>query len=181
MLCPGCGSEKATTRELKRYHYVESGLPNIWLFGGVQRSTCANCGQTYTLVRREGQLLQLIVSRLLQKPAALTGSEMKFLRKECRLTQAELAKRLHVARETVAQRELGRDITVESDVYVRGVVLATFWRLLQNKNNRYLTAAQMKHLDTFRCHFTEWLLQTQGKAPKTLSLVHDRDWRLKAA
>ena len=106
---------------------------------------------------------------------------MKFLRKECRLTQAELAKRLHVARETVAQRELGRDVTIESDVYVRGVILATFWQLLQHKADRHLSASQMKELDTFRCRFTEWLLHAERKTPKTLSLVHDRDWRLKAA
>lgn len=181
MKCPGCGSTSVKTRVLKQYQYTQSGLDNVWLRGGVVRFTCPECKQQYTQILNEGQLLQVIATRLLAKPAALTGPEMRFLRKESQLTQAALAKRLQVARETIAMRESGRGITRESDFLLRAVILEALWNLLQDEGERNLSRGQMKELDDFRCGFTRRLLGMKRVRSRSLSLIHDREWILKAA
>ena len=129
--CPGCGCPGANSEPLDRHRYRESGL-DVWLHGGVTRTACPKCGETFVRIEREGQLLQVIAVGLLTKPAALTGPEMRFLRRACELTQRELARRQRIRRETVAERENRKTPTMRlpDRVFFRLIMLHAFQEYL---------------------------------------------------
>src|SRR5262245_46274185 len=105
MICPSCGSAKVAVRHPATYRYREAGLDGVTLLGGVTEIECAACRNTYVHVEKEQQLLQVIALVLLVKPGHLTGRELRYLRTEMELSQADLAKALGVRRETIAERE----------------------------------------------------------------------------
>ena len=181
--CLRCGSDRRRIRRPKRYHYVESGLDNVYLYGGVEVAVCPDCGDELIWVQEEEQLLQVIAVTLLGKPFGLAGREMQYLRRECDLTQAELAKRLRLKRrETVAEREGGTiEMTPESEFWFRAVILKSFREYLSEDDgaNCFLTNAHIEHVRRLARTFFELPLQRAGKARKTVSIKPVKDgWSL---
>src|SRR6266487_2548097 len=91
LICPECGKPNASARELTKSHYRESGLDNVWLYGGVTESKCANCGKSSIRIWKEAQLLQVIAKGLLMEPRPLAGPEWRFIRRAAGMSQAQLA------------------------------------------------------------------------------------------
>jgi DNA-binding transcriptional regulator YiaG len=145
------------------------------------RYECDHCKHKYTGVKEEVQLLQTIAIHLLEKPAPLTGAEMRYLRTECDHTQIQFARLLGVTRETVVMRESWRRTTRESDYLFRAVAVETFWRLLQDKDRCFLTSRQVAELDALRRRFAAKSLEKPRMRRRRLSLTHDREWTAKAA
>ena len=70
------------------YHYTESGLPNVWLKSGyVMRKTPYGEG---VAVRDVVGLHKAICDAIVRKPS-LTAAELRFLRKEVRISRRRLA------------------------------------------------------------------------------------------
>lgn len=71
------------------FHYISSGLRNIWLVNGyrVQRTAY---GRAVSIEDVEG-LHKAIAKRLVTVKPRLTGAEFRFLRKELDLSQVRLA------------------------------------------------------------------------------------------
>jgi DNA-binding XRE family transcriptional regulator len=182
MHCPGCGGSRARVRELKKYRYLESGLDNVWLEGGVLQYTCPDCGQTHVHVLAERQLLQLIAVDLLQKPFGLTGRETRYLRSICDLTQERLAKHLGVTRATVIERERGRRVDPAAEYFFRAVILMQFLGLLANKDKCHLSAKQLEQLEEFRCEFVHLAIDPPKRRTARVRVISDnRAWELPAA
>ena len=90
----------------KLYHYKTSGLPNIWLKGGVVHGD-SPYGPT-TAIEDLDELHRVISYGLVRQPRPLTGREARFLRIELDLSQKRLGILLNTGEQTVARWEKGR-------------------------------------------------------------------------
>ena len=83
----------------KGYRYTESGLTNVWLANGyIIRKT--KYGEGVSVQNVEG--LHRAVARALSNKPRLTGTEVRFLRKEMGLSQRGLGELLGVSDQAVA-------------------------------------------------------------------------------
>ncbi len=81
------------------YHYTESGLTNVWLANGYTiRKT--KYGEGVSIQDSEG--LHRALARALSNKPRLTGTEVRFLRKEMGLSQRGLGELLGVTDQAVA-------------------------------------------------------------------------------
>ncbi len=87
------------------YHYVASGLPNIYLLNGVSHDDTPY-GEMVTIKNLNG-LHRAIGLHIIEKQEQMTGTEFRFLRKQIGLTQVELADMMRVTDQTVANYEKG--------------------------------------------------------------------------
>lgn len=168
-ICPSCGKESASAKELPKYHYRESGLDTVWLTGGVTETSCRSCGETFVRVWKEPQLLQVIALGLLMGSKSLTGPEWRFLRRACGLTQAQLASLLkYPRRETIAEREAKPNprLSFPEEVGLRWVLVGSFQRYLAKPGNSSLEASQLERLWSFSAFFRDF--------SDTVRSVHER-------
>jgi putative transcriptional regulator len=91
-----------------QYHYVECGLPEIYLKGGFTIENDDEFGQCLTIFNVEG-LHRAIGEDIISMRRPLTGSEIRFLRKELDLSQKRLGGILGVEGQTVARWEKGEN------------------------------------------------------------------------
>ena len=91
----------------KAYHLEGVGLPNVYLRNGVSIDIDPNYGKLITIEDIPG-LHHAIGLHIVTKPDEMTGPELRFLRKQMRLTQEALAQRLRVNVQTVANYEKGK-------------------------------------------------------------------------
>ncbi|WP_085339930.1 helix-turn-helix domain-containing protein [Aquidulcibacter paucihalophilus] len=101
------------------YHYQECGLRNVWLVNGFDMHTTPY-GDGVSIHDIEG-LHRAIARGLVNKAAKLTGSELRFLRKEMGLSQAKLALILGNEDQTVALWEKRGTQPKIADRFVRAL------------------------------------------------------------
>lgn len=90
---------------MKRYHYVECGLDNV-IIEGVEITQDAN-GEEVVCIPAIGKLHKVIAEGILRHEGAMSGKELRFLRTEMGMTQAELGQLLHRDAQTIARWEKG--------------------------------------------------------------------------
>lgn len=90
----------------KPYHYLASGLDNIFLMNGVTEKM-TDYGPMLHIENING-LHHAIGLHIIEKAEAMEGAEFRFLRKQMHLSQADLAKHLGVTDQTVANYEKGK-------------------------------------------------------------------------
>lgn len=78
------------------YHYVNSGLPNVYL-SGVKYRVCQECRQQEADIPALKQLLESIARALVEKHTKLNGPEIRFLRKRLQKKQAQFAELLSLS------------------------------------------------------------------------------------
>ncbi len=93
------------------YHYTECGLNNVFIEGAV--SIGDHSDKELVTIPAIGHLHRVIAQGIVTHPAKMTGQELRFLRSELGLTQAELAAILKVTLLTVSRWE--RNETPVSD------------------------------------------------------------------
>ncbi len=107
------------------YHYTESGLRNVWLRNGFSLHETPY-GEGIAIEDAEG-LHKALALALVMKPGKLTGTELRFLRKEMELSQASLATSLGANVQTIAAWEKGKaHISGPADKMVRILVKGHF-------------------------------------------------------
>lgn len=89
------------------YHLKGVGLPNIYLLNGVTFENDPDYGELVTIENLEG-LHRAIGLHIVEKCEPMTGAELRFLRKQMDLTQVQLAKRMAVTDQTIANYEKGK-------------------------------------------------------------------------
>ncbi|MDN2584385.1 hypothetical protein [Aquibium sp. ELW1220] len=87
------------------YHYTETGLPNVWLFGIEMRDTAY--GPVSTIPGIEN-LHRTIGMNIAQANRQMTGAEVRFLRSELDLSQRALAGLLDVQEKMLRLWEQGK-------------------------------------------------------------------------
>ncbi len=103
------------------YHYVECGLPNVWLRNGFVVKETAY-GEAVAIEDVEG-LHKAIGKMLAEQAGRLTGAEFRFLRKELELSQESLAEIIGKSSQAVALWEKNDKVPVMADRLVRGLYL----------------------------------------------------------
>lgn len=77
---------------MDRYHYTQSGLPNVWLLNGFRfQDTPYGCG---VAIENVEALHRAIAHVLTEKSGPLTGAELRFLRLELDMSQKRLGEML---------------------------------------------------------------------------------------
>ncbi len=102
------------------YHYTESGLRNVWLANGYKVRDVG--GEAAVAVHDVDQLHQAIGRSLARKPK-LTGTEVRFLRKEMGMSQKRLADMLGSTEQTVSLWERHGRMPVGYDRLIRAFYL----------------------------------------------------------
>ena len=116
------------------YHYTMCGLDDIYLASGYDRAQSEYGGGV--VIHHIDDLHRAIGVYLTQSKKALNGKEIRFLRHEMDLTQAELGDLLRVTDQTVARWEKGlSSIGGPEDLLLRVVFLG---HLYKNVNVRAL-------------------------------------------
>ncbi len=105
---------------MEQYHYTESGLRNVWLTNGfVIRET--RHGEGVSIHDADG--LHRALGRALANKPCLTGTEIRFLRKEMGLSQRGLGELLGVTDQTVALWERRGKMPKTADRMLRLIYL----------------------------------------------------------
>jgi len=99
--CDQCG--KAAHKKVGNYRYNESGLDNVYL-ENIPVYECS-CGTSFPSIFRLHRLNELIALTLVEKPALLSGNEIKFLRKNLCLASKVFANKLGVGKTTLSKWE----------------------------------------------------------------------------
>jgi len=99
--CPDC--EKNYKKDIRTYHYEESGLDSVYI-EDTPVYHCP-CGTSFPSIFKLSRLNNLISEQLLQKPSLLTGKEIRFLRKSLFLSSKAFADLLGVGKTTLSKWE----------------------------------------------------------------------------
>lgn len=101
------------------FHYVQSGLDNVWLTSGVEVVE-TEYGSGFRLHDADA-LHDAIAKAIINSTRALRGQEARFLRVRLNLSQGGMAKILGVDRATVIRWERAREkpLTMMQDIAVR--------------------------------------------------------------
>lgn len=131
MICNNCDG-KLIVKTGQRYHYVMSGLDNVYL-ENIEVEECESCGQVTPYIPCMPQLHKMIAERLVLKPKPLIGKEIRFLRKERRKKAKDWAALLKVEPETLSRWENEEKQPSESmDQYIR----LLYCRVFEEQENR---------------------------------------------
>lgn len=120
-MIPECGhaarKEFRATQE-KPYHFVDSGLPNVYL-AGVRYFEC-ECGHKAVEIPALKQLMSLIARHVVLKNESLTGDEIRFLRKRLSQKAADFSTKVKLQPETLSRVENSKQsIGSKTDMYIR--------------------------------------------------------------
>jgi len=165
---PTTRKEFLSTNE-KPYHFSDSGLPNVYLVG-VRHVEC-ECGEKFVEIPALKQLMSLIARNVVIKNDALTGNEIRFLRKRLGQKAVQFAAKVKMQPETLSRVENGKQsIGEKADTYIR------IYYALASKDPVLLDTLQ-EALDT--------LLAKRRKAPpkkppKTVAKLEHDEWALAA-
>jgi len=108
------------------YHYVESGLHNVWLVDGVEHVD-SPYGKGVSIKDLDG-LHRRIAQCLVQKPGPLTGAEFRFLRVELDLSQSAVGRLCRRDHRTVRGWESSDAIAEPENTIIRHVYRQRFNR-----------------------------------------------------
>lgn len=164
--CLAVRQEHLATAE-QPFHFTDSGLSNVYLVG-IKYFTC-ECGRVTTEIPAIKQLLQLIAKDLIEKPEALTGEEVRFLRKRLGKKAKDFAAEIGLQPETLSRIENGHvPVEQQTDKLIRAdYILSTDSALVQEMRKALLEVLK------------SW---KQSQAPtKIVATVTDNEWESKRA
>ena len=107
------------------YAYRESGLRNVFLCGIIVR-TCPRCKAESAVIPRIGELNRVIAEALVRKQTYLTGTELRFLRKNAGFPAAKFSALLGVNPSHLSRIENGhyRGLGKPTDRLARALAVA---------------------------------------------------------
>ncbi len=167
--CIASRVEKTATIE-KPYHFLDSGLPNVYLVG-IKYFVC-ECGNIVAEIPAAKQLMQLIARDLVTSSLDLTGAELRFLRKRLGKRASEYCKYLGVAPETLSRVESGKQA-----ISIQSQKLARLSYCVFSEDPNLVECAR-----TILQSILEEIKNKQKKAKIVLEIDVNQEWReLKAA
>ena len=102
----------------KAYRYTECGLDNVFI-EGIDPRVDDHSEEVYCIPNVNG-LHRTIAYGIVEADTGMSGQELRFLRTELGLTQAELARHVHCDAQTIARWEKGQTpIHAAAEVIVR--------------------------------------------------------------
>jgi DNA-binding transcriptional regulator YiaG len=117
------------------YHYTECGLDNIIIEADL--IAIDDKGEKIVTIPAIGQLHNIIAQGLVAQENALSGTEIRFLRTEMGMTQAELAQLLHRDTQTVGRWERGEvALDATQDIFIRQLAAEKLQLFIQKSVER---------------------------------------------
>jgi DNA-binding transcriptional regulator YiaG len=106
-------------------HYTACGLDDVYLVNGFTRETVD--GEQFTTIEDMDSLWKAVAKHLVTKRKMLAPKEIRFLRNQMEMTQADLAARLRVSDQTIARWEKGKGDAIPgpADIMLRVLYLAS--------------------------------------------------------
>jgi transcriptional regulator with XRE-family HTH domain len=98
---------------MEPYHYTESGLDSVFIHGVT--FVTDNAGEETITIPFVNGLHKAIAAALVGKPSNLTGKELRFLRTEMGMTQAELSAIVHREPLAISRWERGEVAEIDSN------------------------------------------------------------------
>lgn len=90
------------------FHYLASGLPDVWLANGYTVTEGAN-GEKFFSITDVKQLHKVIAHALVEKDSLLTGAEFRFLRSELKMSRKTLGELIDYTADAVKKWEYGEN------------------------------------------------------------------------
>jgi hypothetical protein len=101
-------SERQVSTQGKPYHYVGSGLPNVYLIG-VPYYVCRDCDKQAAEIPAMKELFAALGRTIVAKSSLLTGPELRFLRKRLGKKAIEFAPMVSLTPEYLSALENNPD------------------------------------------------------------------------
>jgi DNA-binding transcriptional regulator YiaG len=163
-------TEHLATQE-KPFHFLDSGLSNIYLVG--IKYYVYSDGRIVPEIPAVQRLMQLIARDLIEQESALTGDEIRFLRKRLGQKQIDFSRAIGIEAETLSRCENGHQKLGESnDKLIR---LYYAFSALDDINLSQLRKEIMEML-------REWHeVQYASEKPRVVATVTNEQWELQAA
>jgi putative zinc finger/helix-turn-helix YgiT family protein len=135
MKCETCKTEPII-RKNQRYHYVESGLDNVYL-DGIDLLVCESCGEESPVIPRILDVHAAIGRAVALQQTPLRGSDIRFLRKQLGMRARTWAGLLRVSVETLSRWENGEQkVGPQSDALFRLMYI----RICEEREGRLLAS-----------------------------------------
>ena len=151
------------------YHFSESGLSNVYLVG-VKYSIC-DCGEKFVEIPAIKQLFSLMARNTVMKPEALTGAEIRFLRKRLGNKATEFAEKVKLTPETLSRVENDKQrVGKRSDSYIR------IYYALASRDSVLLDAIKETLDSVLGDHKAP-----AKKPPKTVAKIEHDEWAMATA
>lgn len=167
--CTAESRQEFVATDEKPYHFVESGLSNVYLIG-IRYFQC-ECGERYVEIPAVKQLMSLIARHIVTKDQALTGEEIRFLRKRLAQRADEFSSAIKIQPETLSRVENAKQgVGQKTDFYIR------MYYALASKDpvlHDALKEALDKALSMRRS-------KPPKKLPKTVAKIDHDEWALAA-
>ena len=90
--------------DAKSYHFLDSGLPNVYLVG-VNYWVCGECGSQWSEIPQPEKLMDVIAETIVMKAGILTGPEIRFLRKRAGKKASDFAPLINKTPEHLSKLE----------------------------------------------------------------------------
>jgi putative zinc finger/helix-turn-helix YgiT family protein len=146
------------------YHFIESGLPNVYLIG-IEYRICPDCNLQSAEIPAIEDLMKKIARAVVQKHGQMSGSEVRFLRKRLRMKSSVFARVIGVSPEQVTRWEQDDNARSESaDKLIR-----VFYCILSNDDALEEIVNE---------HITVWLsaMSNEKTAEPITAELRDREW-----
>jgi putative zinc finger/helix-turn-helix YgiT family protein len=119
--CTNCDAE--ASRVTANYRFTESGLNNFVL-KNISVIKCDSCGNVDPVISRPKEIAREMAKAIVNKPFALTGEEIRFLRKYLGMSQETLASHLHSDKAVLSRWENDREpVGSKSDLLIRTIAV----------------------------------------------------------
>jgi transcriptional regulator with XRE-family HTH domain len=167
--CTVASRQEFLATEEKPYHFLESGLPNIYLVG-IRYFQC-ECGEKYVEIPAIKQLMSLIARHTVMKEQSLTGTEIKFLRKRLGQKAAAFSSGIKLQPETLSRVENEKQsVGPKTDFYIR------IYYAFTSKDPVLLDALKEALDKALSMHRSK----PPKKLPKTVARLDHDEWALAA-
>jgi putative zinc finger/helix-turn-helix YgiT family protein len=156
--------EKKATSD-SPYHFVGSGLPNVYLIG-IKYTVCKTCGGQAADIPVIKQLMRVIGRAVVESDAPLTGPEIRFLRKRLGKKSSEFGRLIGVTAEQVSRWENEHNPPERSaDKLIR-----VFYSMLSG--DRRLREKMSRDLEEWLC-----TVANESKVPNIRAKLWNHEWK----
>ncbi len=151
------------------YHYVNSGLSNVYL-SGVKYRVCLECNQQEADIPSLKQLLESIARAIIEKHSKINGPEIRFLRKRLQRKQTQFAELLSLTPERLSTIENSPKPEMDA---VREKFLRTIYPILSED-------AKLRHTLDDRDEFERWMasISEGDQGERILATWNKRQWKV---
>src|SRR6266853_1220865 len=104
--CTNCDAEATQMRG--NYLFSDSGLSNLVL-KNIEIIKCDQCGNSDPIISKSKDIYRALARAIVSKPFALTGEEIRFLRKYLGMSQDTFASHLHSDKAVLSRWENDRE------------------------------------------------------------------------